>query len=57
MEVASMGLPLATSTAPTAGVTAPITLAGTLVQQNEALVEVIITQLVNSGTPVLYSVL
>lgn len=56
LEVASMGLPLATSTAPTAGVTAPITLAGTLVQQNaEALVGVIITQLVNPGTPVLYS--
>lgn len=56
MEVASMGLPLATSTAPTAGATAPITLAGTLVQQNaEALMGVILSQLVNPGTPILYS--
>ncbi len=56
MEVASMGLPLATSTAPTAGATAPITLAGTLVQQNaEALTGVILSQLTNPGTPILYS--
>ena len=56
MEVARYGLPLATSTAPAAGATAPVTLAGTLVQQNaEALMGVILTQLVNPGTPVLYS--
>ncbi len=56
MEVAGYGLPLATSTAPAAGATAPVTLAGTLVQQNaEALMGVILTQLVNPGTPVLYS--
>jgi len=56
MAVAEYGLPLATSTAPAAGATAPITLAGTLVQQNaEALMGVILTQLVNPGTPVLYS--
>ena len=56
MEVATMGLPLATSTAPTAGATAPITLAGTLVQQNaEALTGVILSQLTNPGTPILYS--
>ncbi|MDW7729533.1 MAG: trimethylamine methyltransferase family protein [Bacillota bacterium] len=56
MEVAKYGLPLATSTAPAAGATAPVTLAGTLVQQNaEALMGVILSQLVNPGTPVLYS--
>ncbi len=56
MEVAGYGLPLATSTAPAAGATAPVTLAGTLVQQNaEALMGVILTQLVNPGTPVFYS--
>ncbi len=56
MEVARYGLPLATSTAPAAGATAPVTLAGTLVQQNaEALMGVVLTQLVNPGTPVLYS--
>ncbi len=56
MEVSTIGLPLATSTAPTAGATAPITLAGTLVQQNaEALTGVILSQLTNPGTPILYS--
>ncbi len=56
MEVARYGLPLATATAPAAGATAPVTLAGTLVQQNaEALMGIILTQLVNPGTPVLYS--
>jgi len=56
MKIADYGLPLATSTAPAAGATAPITLAGTLVQQNaEALMGVVISQLVNPGTPVLYS--
>jgi trimethylamine---corrinoid protein Co-methyltransferase len=56
MKVAEYGLPLATSTAPAAGATSPVTLAGTLVQQNaEALMGVILTQLVNPGTPVFYS--
>ncbi len=56
MEVARYGLPLATSTAPAAGATSPITLAGTLVQQNaEALIGTVLAQLVNPGTPVLYS--
>lgn len=56
MDVSRYGLPLATSTAPAAGATSPVTLAGTLVQQNaEALLGVIISQLVNPGAPVLYS--
>jgi len=56
MEIARYGLPLVTSTAPAAGAPAPITLAGTLVQQNaEALIGVILSQLVNPGTPVFYS--
>ena len=56
MDVSRYGLPLATSTAPAAGATSPVTLAGTLVQQNaEALLGVIFSQLVNPGTPVLYS--
>jgi len=50
------GLPLATSTAPMAGATAPATLAGTLVQMNvEALCGVLMTQIINPGHPVLYS--
>lgn len=56
MEVSSYGLPLAISTAPAAGATAPVTLAGTLVQQNaEALMGVIFSQMVNPGTPAFYS--
>ncbi len=56
MEVSAWGLPLATSTAPIAGITSPVTLAGTLVQQNaEALMGVILSQLKNPGTPILYS--
>jgi trimethylamine--corrinoid protein Co-methyltransferase len=56
LEVAEYGLPLATPTAPLAGATAPLTLAGTLVQLNaEALTGIVLTQLVNKGTPILYS--
>jgi trimethylamine--corrinoid protein Co-methyltransferase len=56
IEVAGHGLPLATSTAPAAGATSPVTLAGTLVQQNaEALMGVVLSQLVNPGTPIFYS--
>jgi len=56
MEICRHRLPLVTSTAPVAGATAPITLAGTLVVQNtEALIGIVLSQLVNPGTPVLYS--
>lgn len=55
-KVARAGIPIATSTAPLAGATSPITLAGTLVQMNaEALTGVVLTQIVNPGTPILYS--
>lgn len=55
-KIARAGLPVATSCAPLAGATSPITLAGTLVQLNaEALTGVVMTQLVNPGTPILYS--
>ena len=58
METAcEMGFPLATSTAPMAGTTAPMTMAGTLVQMNvEALSGVITTQLMDPGHATLYSV-
>lgn len=56
MEVARQGIPVATPAAPLAGATGPVTLAGTLVQLNaEALGGIVLTQLVNPGTPVLYS--
>ncbi|NLH28050.1 MAG: trimethylamine methyltransferase [Syntrophomonadaceae bacterium] len=56
LEVARQGIPLATPPCPMAGATGPVTLAGTLVQQNaEALAGIVLTQQVNPGTPVLYS--
>lgn len=48
------GLPVALSAAPMAGSTAPVTLAGTLVQLNsEQLAGIVYTQLVRKGTPLL----
>ena len=48
------GLPLVLSSAPMAGSSAPVTLAGTLVQLNaEQLSGIVLTQLVQPGTPVL----
>ncbi len=55
-EIARHGLPLVVSTAPIAGATAPVTLAGTLAQQNaEALMGIVLSQVVNPGAPVFYS--
>jgi trimethylamine---corrinoid protein Co-methyltransferase len=54
IEWCSYGLPLALSSAPMAGSTSPITLAGSLVQLNaEQLSGIVLTQLVRPGTPVL----
>ncbi len=54
LEWCSYGLPLALSSAPMAGSTSPITLAGSLVQLNaEQLSGIVLTQLVRAGTPVL----
>ena len=48
------GMPVALSSAPMAGSTSPMTLAGTLVQLNaEQLAGIVYTQLVRRGTPVL----
>lgn len=48
------GLPVALSSAPMAGSTSPVTLAGTLVQLNaEQLSGIVLTQLAQPGTPVL----
>lgn len=55
-EVARHGLPLVITAAPIAGATSPLTMAGTLAQQNaESLIGVVLAQLVNPGTPVFYS--
>ncbi|ATW26342.1 trimethylamine methyltransferase family protein [Candidatus Formimonas warabiya] len=57
LEVIEAGIPLATPPAPIAGATSPVTLAGTIMQLNvEALSGVILAQIINPGTPVLYSV-
>ena len=54
IEWCSHGLPVALSSAPMAGSTSPVTLAGTLTQLNaEQLSGVVLTQLVRPGTPVL----
>jgi trimethylamine--corrinoid protein Co-methyltransferase len=54
IEWCGHGLPVALSSAPMAGSTSPVTLAGTLAQLNaEQLSGVVLTQLVRPGTPVL----
>jgi trimethylamine--corrinoid protein Co-methyltransferase len=54
LEWCSHGLPVALSSAPMAGSTSPVTLAGTLVQLNaEQLSGIVLTQLAQPGTPVL----
>jgi trimethylamine--corrinoid protein Co-methyltransferase len=55
MEVVKKRVPVTLSSAPMAGATSPITLAGTLVQLHaEELAGIVFTQLVNPGTPVIY---
>jgi len=55
LKTAEKGVPVIISSEPLAGGTGPATLAGSLVQQNaEALSGVVLTQLVNPGTPVIY---
>jgi trimethylamine--corrinoid protein Co-methyltransferase len=54
IEVCQLGMPVVLSSAPMAGSTSPVTLAGTLAQLNaEQLSGLTLTQLVNPGTPVL----
>jgi len=55
MESARWGVPLGPLPCPTAGATAPMSLAGALAQQNaEVLASVVLTQLVRPGLPVVY---
>lgn len=55
MQIAKEGIPLAIPAEPMAGATSPATLAATVLQSNvESLSGVILSQLVNPGTPVLY---
>jgi trimethylamine--corrinoid protein Co-methyltransferase len=55
MEVVKKRVPVTLSSAPMAGATSPITLAGTLVQLHaEELAGIVFTQLVSPGAPVIY---
>jgi trimethylamine--corrinoid protein Co-methyltransferase len=56
IDISQNGIPLAFLPEPYSGVTAPITLAGHLVVHNaEVLSGILITQIVNKGTPVIYA--
>jgi trimethylamine--corrinoid protein Co-methyltransferase len=55
IETARCGIPLGPLPCPTAGATAPLSLAGALAQQNaEVLATIVLSQLVNPGLPVYY---
>jgi trimethylamine--corrinoid protein Co-methyltransferase len=55
VEIAQTGIPFGPLPCPTAGTTAPFSLAGALTQQNaEVLVCIVIVQLLNPGLPVIY---
>ncbi len=55
IETAKAGIPVCVPAEPLAGATSPITLAGTLAMQvADSLVGVVLTQIVNPGTPVIF---
>jgi trimethylamine--corrinoid protein Co-methyltransferase len=55
VEIARLGIPFAPLPCPTAGTTAPMSLAGALAQQNaEVLASVVLAQLVQPGLPIIY---
>jgi len=54
-EIARLGIAFGALPCPTAGATAPMSIAGALAQQNaETLMCVVLTQLVNPGLPIIY---
>ncbi len=55
IETARLGIPLGPLPCPTAGATAPMSLAGALAQQNaEVLASIVLAQLVQPGLPIVY---
>jgi trimethylamine--corrinoid protein Co-methyltransferase len=55
IEIARLGIAFSALPCPTAGMTAPLSLAGALAQQNaETLVAIVLAQLVQPGLPVVY---
>ena len=55
VEIARYGIPFGPLPCPTAGITAPMSLAGALTQQNaEVLASIVIVQMVKPGLPIVY---
>ncbi len=55
IEIARLGIPFAPLPCPTAGTTAPMSLAGALAQQNaEVLASVVLAQVIQPGLPIIY---
>lgn len=55
LEIASHGLPFGPLPCPNVGATSPMSLAGSIVQQNaEVLASIVLAQLVNPGLPIVY---
>lgn len=55
IEIAQHGIPFAPLPCPTAGTTAPFSIAGAVTQQNaEVLAAIVLTQLVHPGLPIIY---
>ncbi len=55
IEIARHGIPFAPLPCPTAGTTAPFSIAGAVAQQNaEVLAAIVLAQLVNPGLPIIY---
>jgi trimethylamine--corrinoid protein Co-methyltransferase len=55
LETAHLGIPLGPLPCPTAGATAPMSMAGALAQQNaEVLASIVLAQLIHPGLPVFY---
>lgn len=55
IKLAKKGIPAAVPVEPLCGATSPVTLAGTLVIQNcDALINVMVTQMASAGAPVIY---
>jgi len=55
LEIARLGVPFCPLPCPTAGTTAPLSIAGAIVQQNaEVLASIVLAQLIKPGLPIVY---
>jgi trimethylamine---corrinoid protein Co-methyltransferase len=56
VEIAKRGIPFSSLPCPTAGTTAPFSIAGALTSQNaEVLASIVIVQMINPGLPIIYA--